>query len=271
MRWSPRSPSSRSSNAQIWRKRRRNIARACQWRDSKSRMTQPQLALDFLVVERQHGVDQPLGAARRGRRALPCEVERAQHDSRGIRLQAKGVKLGQDHSAQALVDGDARLCGALMLLSSAYCAKNVGHGHRRKLQGEDRFGALVAIDPGRHQPVEAAAGGDVGERDAAVIVAEEPAEGVARDAFPALVAGDGEGGRGGIDRRRRLERLLVEGERQRIGPAEAVRPDRAERAARPGLDRRPASRAWPGRPRSSRGRRAPAPALSRPSHSRALS
>src|SRR5262245_33782823 len=77
-------------------------------------------------------------------------------------------------------------------------------------EGEGRFGALVAVDPVLLEAVAAPPGGRVVEALSQVIAAEEPLEGGAGLAHPTGVLGDPVRLQTGTDRRRRLQRLLVE-------------------------------------------------------------
>ena len=97
----------------------------------------------------------------------------------------------------------------------------------------------VAISPSKQLPSRESA-----KRHAGVIVAEEPGERVVGDsrAIPVAPLASKAAAAASIGRGR-LDRLLVERQRRRIGPAEAVAADRAEGAARAGLLLAPASRA----------------------------
>src|SRR3546814_11369061 len=79
-----------------------------------------------------------------------------------------------------------------------------------EMEGKHRFGAAIAVDAARGKAVEAASAPHVAERQAAVVVAEEPAPGRLGARAPNGLAARGKGRPAGGDRCPRLDRLLVE-------------------------------------------------------------
>src|SRR5688572_25758166 len=96
-----------------------------------------------------------------------------------------------------------------------------------ELKGQNRFCTTVFVRAAWSEPVTAAAGGEVAQHRAAVVGAEEPLPRRLGLLEPARVAGRGPRGPRGLDRRLRLERLLVE-RVVVVRLAEAAATDRAE-------------------------------------------
>src|SRR5262245_32049432 len=111
------------------------------------------------------------------------------------------------------------------------------HFEERLEKRERRLRAAVLVRSIGVQPVPAGAGRGVVERDAEVVVAEEPVEGAVRLLTPLAVAGRAQRFEGGGDRRLRLHRLLIEARARAGARIEAVRADRHEVAFR-ALERR---------------------------------
>src|SRR5690348_4570032 len=70
-----------------------------------------------------------------------------------------------------------------------------------ELKGQDRFRPTVFVGSARIDAVAAAAGGEIGEGDSAIVGAEEPAPGGERVILPQGVAAGAVGGGASVDRR----------------------------------------------------------------------
>ena len=169
-----------------------------------------------------------------GRLATP--VERPNDDPRRIRLQPQRMELGFRIMGLQEAAKDLAFASVPALLSSQFgLAKALPHGQRGKMQRQDRFRTLVAVDAGRHQSVEAAAVARIGQGTPASLSPKNQPNASRATRRHSRVAARGISRRSSVDRRRGFERLLVERQRRCVGPAEAVAPDRAEGAARAGL------------------------------------
>src|SRR3546814_18043532 len=96
------------------------------------------------------------------------------------------------------------------------------------LIGQDRFRAFVEVQAAPIDAVAAGAGERIGNRKPAVVCARKPAKGPLGVRKPDRVTREIVSRRGGIDRRPRLDRLLVERTRHFAMSAKAVGPHRTE-------------------------------------------
>src|SRR3954470_24643431 len=98
------------------------------------------------------------------------------------------------------------------------------------MERERRFGALVSVRGGLSEPIAAAAGGKVVERNAKTVTTEEPVERRLRARSVIRVAGDRECGELRFDECTSVDRLLVARARRRLVAVAAQMPGQPQGA-----------------------------------------
>ena len=206
------------------------------------------LAGGGIRIERKHPVDDMIGAGLVGRveiARLGRRLERPHDDPRRIRpqierlpVQESGLRQGALGSLeeigtvlQTLQDQALNARSGWVRVSPVIGARELAHLGKTEKIGHDRLAAAVLIGAIGMQPVAATAGLEVDQRDGQVVAAEEPCEGARRARLPLGIAFGAPRRKAGRDRRRCLDRLLIE---RRAGRC-AVRRSRAV----------PTGRKWP--------------------------
>ena len=100
------------------------------------------------------------------------------------------------------------------------------------MEGKRRLGALVCVYVVCSQPVAAAAGGEVIERPAEAVSAQEPLEGALRTSAMVDVSRHRERRQFGLDKRRRIEWLLVTQARGGLGAVTSLVAGKPQSAVR---------------------------------------